>query len=191
MRNLLISITGPSCAGKTTFANKLITDVKYEYVPTYTTRPPRDDESDKHYIFMTDEGFDEAKEEGLFLETNYYDGNLYGTTIDSLKDIWEEKRVAVKVLDPNGVSNLETFTDKLDFTLVKVWIGISDSLFKEREAQRENKRNLEWEKAWYKRHNWNYVIKELRDDNIDNHISKLSRLLPTFAAHEKLRIWGT
>ena len=189
--NILVTITGPSCAGKTTFANSLLETETYEYVPTYTTREPREGEDESNYIFMTEEGFDEGKDEGIFAECNYYSGNWYGTTIDSLKDIWNENKVAVKVLEPNGIYNLESLVDKLNFKIVKVWIGGRPEILAERLRARSDQRNTEHEMSWYKRLKWNYVIKELYDFNREFHVGNLTRLLPTLVRHTGMRVWGS
>jgi guanylate kinase len=183
---VILTITGPSCAGKTTFAEKLAEDTSYEIIPTYTTRPPRGVE-EPHYIFMTDEAFEE--EEG-FLEVNEFNGYKYGTTFDSIESILRQSKVAVKVMEPNGVATLNTYRANLGFAHVKVWVGGPTELLKERMKNRETARNIEQEKAWYSELHWNYTIKELDDTSIDKHISKLKYLIPTLAKNPGMRVWG-
>lgn len=183
----VITITGPSCAGKTTFAEKLIEDANYEYIPTYTTRPPRGEE-ESHYIFMTDEAFEE-EEEG-FLEVNEFNGYKYGTTFDSIEKILQKGRTAVKVMEPNGVATLYTYRRTLNFAHIKLWIDGKVETLEERMKAREKARNIHQEKAWYSKIHWNYIIRELNDSNIEKHIDKLKYIKPTLAKNPTMRIWG-
>jgi guanylate kinase len=57
MNNTLITLTGPSCAGKTTLEDRLI-KAGFDRVISNTTRAPRRGEIDGvHYHFRTPEWF--------------------------------------------------------------------------------------------------------------------------------------
>jgi guanylate kinase len=79
-RGSLLVLSGPGGVGKSTVA-KALRDVPGFWVSvSATTRSPRFNEVDgKDYFFYSNEEFDKAIEEGLFLEWAEFAGNRYGT----------------------------------------------------------------------------------------------------------------
>lgn len=64
-------IIGPSGVGKTSVVRTLQRKGLVQLVPSWTTRPPRDDEKDEvvsDHVFVSNEEFDAKVEEGFFLE---------------------------------------------------------------------------------------------------------------------------
>ena len=59
------------CSGKTTIAKKLEQD-GYNWIRTYTTRPPRPGESSKDYMFVSQDEFFGFMMNGFFMETEDY-----------------------------------------------------------------------------------------------------------------------
>lgn len=53
-----------------------------------TSRPPRVlEESGKNYWFMDREDMEQEIRDNKFLESGEYNGNLYGTHLDSIRDV--------------------------------------------------------------------------------------------------------
>jgi guanylate kinase len=79
-RGSLLVLSGPGGVGKSTVA-KALRDVPGFWVSvSATTRSPRFNEVEgKDYFFYSNEEFDKAIEEGLFLEWAEFAGNRYGT----------------------------------------------------------------------------------------------------------------
>ena len=79
---LLVIISGPSGVGKDTIVKRLLAaDPDLRYSVSYTTRPPRDYESDGvHYVFVDEQEFKRLLEAGELLEHAEYNGHLYGTS---------------------------------------------------------------------------------------------------------------
>ncbi|MCU0663649.1 MAG: guanylate kinase [Myxococcota bacterium] len=79
---LLLIVSSPSGAGKTTLCHKLLAefdDLKFSV--SHTTRQPRPNEVDgKDYYFVSNETFDEMLENDLFIEWAHVHGNRYGTS---------------------------------------------------------------------------------------------------------------
>jgi guanylate kinase len=78
---LLFVVSGPSGAGKDTVVDTLRTRMpRVRYSVSATTRAPREGERDgESYFFLDRSDFEEKAAKGAFLETNAYNGHLYGT----------------------------------------------------------------------------------------------------------------
>jgi guanylate kinase len=79
---LLLILSSPSGAGKTTLTRKLRGEFpELRFSVSHTTRPPRANEQNgRDYHFVTRERFCELVAEGAFLEWAEVFGNLYGTS---------------------------------------------------------------------------------------------------------------
>jgi guanylate kinase len=80
---LLLILSSPSGAGKTTLTRRLLTafpDLRFSV--SHTTRKPRAVESDgKDYHFVDRERFEALVKQGAFMEWAEVHGNLYGTSL--------------------------------------------------------------------------------------------------------------
>ena len=75
-------LCGPSGSGKSTLLKKLLDDFpdKFQFSISHTTRSPRPGEiNGVHYYFTTKEDMSDAIENGDFIETAVFSGNIYGT----------------------------------------------------------------------------------------------------------------
>lgn len=75
-------LCGPSGSGKSTLIKKLFEEFPdtFGFSVSHTSRAPRAGEEDgKHYYFTNKDKMQEQIEQGEFLETATYSGNLYGT----------------------------------------------------------------------------------------------------------------
>lgn len=81
MTPLLLVLSSPSGAGKTSIARRLLeTRADLAYSISATTRPRRPDEIDgRDYHFLPGEEFERRAARGEFLEHASYGGNRYGT----------------------------------------------------------------------------------------------------------------
>jgi guanylate kinase len=79
---LLLIISSPSGAGKTTLTARLLAEVKgLTFSISHTTRKPRQNETNgKEYHFVSRPEFERLIEAGAFLEWAEVHGNLYGTS---------------------------------------------------------------------------------------------------------------
>lgn len=111
----LFIVSGPSGTGKGTICKRLIDETDVELSVSMTTRNPREGEVDgKSYYFTTKEAFQQAIEDGGFLEWAEVYGNYYGTPkakveeklaagIDVLLEIDIQGALNVKEAYPNGI----------------------------------------------------------------------------------------
>jgi guanylate kinase len=102
-----IFISGPSGVGKST-AIKEILEKRPDLIlsVSYTTRPPRPGEQDGvDYFFISRETFEEMIRKGSFLEWANVHGQLYGTSLDWIKE--REKENIIFDIDVQGVTQVK------------------------------------------------------------------------------------
>lgn len=85
-RGLLLVISSPSGAGKTTLARRLAAEFDIRFSVSYTTRSPRTGEVEgKDYFFVSGERFDQMVAGQEFAEWAVVHGNRYGTSIAAVQ----------------------------------------------------------------------------------------------------------
>lgn len=131
MENKVIVLCGAPGSGKTTVRKYLTENFAIEPVLTHTTRPKRKGEHDGiDYWFETRETFFENH----YLEYVEYDGNLYGSSYESLERAWQKAPVATIVLDTKGA---ETYLERIPEKTEVVYLCVTnEKVQRERMEQR-------------------------------------------------------
>jgi guanylate kinase len=108
-RGLLIVLSSPSGAGKSTIARMLLeSDKDVTMSVSATTRPKRPGEvDDLDYHFVDDAGFDAMIDDGDFVEWAPVFGYRYGTPKAPVKDALREGRDILFDIDWQGTQQLE------------------------------------------------------------------------------------
>ncbi len=102
----MIILVGASASGKTEVAKYLGHYYGIKKVVTHTTRSIRKNEiPDVDYHFVDMNTFLKLKENDVFVETTFYNGNYYGT---SKSEIGDEKCL---IVDPNGLKSFQQLND--------------------------------------------------------------------------------
>lgn len=107
---LLIVLSAPSGAGKTTLCENLLhTDDRVSRVVTCTTRPPRPKEVDgRDYQFLTPQEFERRVKSDAFLEHAEVYGNRYGTLkADVLEQLRADRDVLLNI-DVQGAESVRS-----------------------------------------------------------------------------------
>ena len=105
---LLIVVSAPSGAGKTTLCDRLLKDNNnIVYSVSCTTRQPRGEEKDgRDYHFITVEQFKDYISAGRFLEYALVHGNYYGTLSDTVRQALNEGRHVLLDIDVQGAGQI-------------------------------------------------------------------------------------
>ncbi|XP_076637819.1 guanylate kinase isoform X2 [Colletes latitarsis] len=103
-------LCGPSGSGKSTLIKQLFEEFpdKFGYSISHTSRQPRPGEIDgEHYYFTTKEKMQKEIEQGEFIETATYSGNLYGTSKRAVEDVQKAGKMCILDIDMQGVKQIK------------------------------------------------------------------------------------
>lgn len=109
-RKTLILI-GAQGVGRRSLKNRLIVmnPLRYGTTVPFTSRPPREEERDgQNYCFVTREVMEKDIKHSRYLEHGEYDGNLYGTKIDSIHEVVDAGRTCILDVNPQALKVLKT-----------------------------------------------------------------------------------
>jgi guanylate kinase len=106
-RGMMIIVSSPSGAGKTTLTRMLLDDPHINLSISVTTRPPRPSEKDGvDYHFKTLEEFNTLKEERAFLEYAHVFDHYYGTPKNAVQNALEKGLDVLFDIDWQGTQQL-------------------------------------------------------------------------------------
>ncbi|KAJ3609652.1 hypothetical protein NHX12_024168 [Muraenolepis orangiensis] len=109
-RKTLVLI-GAQGVGRRSLKNRLVVLSPERYGTTipFTSRRPRDDELDGNsYHFTARTEMETDVKAGRFLEHGEYDGNLYGTKIESIHRVVDDRRTCILDVNPQALKVLKT-----------------------------------------------------------------------------------
>lgn len=89
-------LCGPSGSGKSTLVKRILEEFpdKFGFSISHTTRAPRPGEGDGiHYHFVSRVDFESGINNGEFIESATYGGNLYGTSKSAVRSVMEQGKV--------------------------------------------------------------------------------------------------
>lgn len=137
----IVTITGPSCSGKTTLASYL-TSRGIPEIQSFTTRAPREGEKvdgTGNYNFVTREWVEEYPKDQM-IEKVVFNGNLYGNTVEQMEQAFmksvRKPAMACVVVEPDGVSHWHEAASRLGFKVYSIFLAQSPTTIMKRYADR-------------------------------------------------------
>lgn len=122
MTPYIVTLTGPSCAGKTTLEKRL-KDVGFVQVISHTTREPRaGEENGKAYYFIDKSEFKRLATTGFFIEQVEFNGNFYGVSADEVKRVAEQGKPIVVIVEPWGLVQIRDYCRQHGWEVYSVFI---------------------------------------------------------------------
>ena len=178
---LMIVLSSPSGAGKTTLVKLLSKIDNYEISISHTTRQPRHNEkNDKDYYFVNEVEFKRLINNQEFLEYAKVFNNYYGTTRTPVIDRLNKGKNVLFDIDWQGADQIKNI--KLDYKLLTFFIlPPSKEVLFERLSNRDMKDKLiaeermkQFERDVLHWINYDYVVV---NDNLENCYSKITNLI--------------
>jgi guanylate kinase len=178
---VMIVLSSPSGAGKTTLVKMLSKIDNYEISISHTTRQPRNnEENNKDYYFVNEDVFKRLINNQEFLEYAKVFNNFYGTTRTPIIDKLNKGKNVLFDIDWQGADQIKN--KKLDYKLITFFIlPPSKEVLFERLSNRDMKDKLIAEERmkqfgrdvlhWI---NYDYVV---INDDLDNCYSKITNLI--------------
>ena len=178
---VMIILSSPSGAGKTTLVNLLSKKDNYVISISHTTRNPRPGEiNNKDYYFVNDNEFKRLIKNEEFLEYAKVFNNFYGTTRTPVIDNLNRGKNVLFDIDWQGADQIKN--KKLDFKLISFFIlppskevlfqrlsnrDMRDKLIAEERMKQFERDVLHWI-------NYDYVV---INDKIENCFDKIDNLI--------------
>ena len=178
---LMIVLSSPSGAGKTTLVSMLSKMDNYEISISHTTRQPRPNEiNNEDYYFVNEDEFKRLINNQEFLEYAKVFSNFYGTTRTPVIDRLNKGKNVLFDIDWQGADQIKN--KKLDYKLITVFIlpprkeelfdrlsnrDMKDKLIVEERMKQFERDVLHWI-------NYDYVV---INDNLEKCFSKIKNLI--------------
>ena len=178
---VMIILSSPSGAGKTTLVKMLSEVDSYEVSISHTTRQPRPSEIiNKDYFFVDENEFNRLIKNEEFLEYAKVFNNFYGTTRTPVIDKLNKKKNVLFDIDWQGADQIKN--KRLDYKLITFFIlpPSKEELF-DRLSNRDMKDKLiveermrQFERDVLHWINYDYVV---INDNLEKCFSKIKSLI--------------
>ena len=178
---VMIVLSSPSGAGKTTLVKMLSKMDNYEISISHTTRQPRvNEENNQDYYFVNEDEFKRLINNQEFLEYAKVFSNFYGTTRTPVIDSLNKGKNVLFDIDWQGADQIKN--KKLDYKLVTFFIlppskevlfdrlsnrDMKDKLIVEERMKQFGRDVLHWI-------NYDYVV---INDDLENCYSKITNLI--------------
>ncbi|WP_297478445.1 guanylate kinase [Ferrovum sp.] len=123
MKNrMIVTLTGPSCAGKSTL-EAMLNERGFRSVISTTTRPMRAGEVDgKNYYFVDADKFARLNADGKFVEYVNFNGHHYGVTEMEIEASFSKGESVVIVVDPSGQHQIKRFAQSKGWIVYSVFV---------------------------------------------------------------------
>ena len=137
---MLVVLSGPAGSGKDTVISELFkSDFDITKSVSMTTRKPRDGETDGiDYMFVSEEDFLDAVENGELLEYARYGVNYYGTPKGPVDKWLEDGHIVILKIDVEGAGNIrKIYPDTVSIFIMPPSMQIIEKRLRDRGSEDE------------------------------------------------------
>jgi len=137
---MLVVLSGPAGSGKDTVISELFkSDFDITKSVSMTTRKPRDGETDGiDYMFVSEEDFLDAVENGELLEYARYGVNYYGTPKGPVDKWLEDGHIVILKIDVEGAGNIrKIYPDTVSIFIMPPSMKILEKRLRDRGSEDE------------------------------------------------------
>jgi guanylate kinase len=121
---MIITITGPTCSGKTTLENALVKRGAAKTV-SHTTRSMRAGEvNGVDYHFVTEDEFGRLEFQGKFIEVVRFGSTSYAMSAESMRRALEQSPVVAVVAEPVGTEQIISWAIAERIPHYALWLGV-------------------------------------------------------------------
>lgn len=133
---MIVTLTGPSCAGKSTL-ERMLAHRGMQAAISCTTRPTREGEIDgETYYFMSREDFEKELAADRMVEHVEFGGNYYGLSVAEVERLQAADKPIVVVCEPIGQKQIAAFAQKRGWPLLAVFVDNPAEVIAERFLRR-------------------------------------------------------
>ncbi|PHX88780.1 MAG: guanylate kinase [Pelagibacteraceae bacterium] len=182
-RGLILILSSPSGAGKTTLAKKIEeSDSNFKISVSYTTRTPRQNEIDGiDYNFVSIKKFQELSNHNKFLEQAKVFGNYYGTLKEPLEDNLVQGKDYLFDIDWQGAEKVKKIMplDIVPIFILPPSINDLENRLKKREEKNEELIEQRMKMAKDEIKHWKdykYIIVNKEVENCFEQITKIIKI---------------
>ena len=119
---ILVTLTSPSCGGKSYLYSHIRDVAKLPCIVSTTTRPPRANEIEGvDYYFISEEESKQLEEANMFAELVVYNGVRYGVTKQEFSNKLR-KGVCFLIVEPSGAEQYQHVAERYGADWMKVFI---------------------------------------------------------------------
>lgn len=137
---MLVVLSGPAGSGKDTVISELFkSDFDITKSVSMTTRKPRDGETDGiDYMFVSEDDFLDAVENGELLEYARYGVNYYGTPKGPVDKWLEDGHIVILKIDVEGAGNIrKIYPDTVSIFIMPPSMQILEKRLRDRGSEDE------------------------------------------------------
>ena len=118
---IMVILSSPSGAGKTTLVNKISSIKNFTISISYTTRKPRPNEEDgKHYFFIDNKKFEKLIKNNDLIEYANVFNNYYGSSKDIVFEKLDNGQNVIFDIDWQGTEQIKE--KKLNYKIITIFI---------------------------------------------------------------------
>ena len=125
----IVTITGPTCSGKTTLINLMTGSDKFTEIISTTTRPQRPNEvNGSTYYYVSEDEFEAIE----MLESVSFNGNRYGSSVEEIERRFSSGMIPAIVVEPHGMKQINENAYAHGWRVFNIFIGCPIALQSER-----------------------------------------------------------